>query len=123
MPPLVGQAHDDAPAVGRVARAGDGALALEVVEHGRDARRAQVEQRAQLAGRAAVRPGVEAAEQAHLALREDLAEVLAARVVEDHRAHLFARDLFKEIHRISLRFSGRGRVENGYFANTVSFYH
>ena len=68
-------------------------------------------------------PGVEAAEQAHLTLRKDLAEVLAARVVEDHRAHLFARDLFKKIHEGSLRFSGRGRVKNGYFTNTVSFYH
>ena len=73
----------------------------------------------------AVRPsaGIEAAEQAHLALRKDLAEVLAARVVEDHRTHLFARNLFKKIHEGSLRFSGRGRVENGYFTNTVSFYH
>lgn len=60
-------------------------------------------------------PGVEAAEQAHLALRKDLAEVLAARVVEDHRAHLFARDLFKKIHEGSLRFSGRGRVKKWIF--------
>ena len=45
--------------------------------------------------RAAVRPGMQAAEQTHLALRKHLTEILAARVVEDHGAHLFARDLFK----------------------------
>ena len=65
---------------------------------------------------------MQAAEQTHLALRKHLTEILAACVVEDHGAHLFARDLFKEIHKNIAPFL-RQQQMGCILTNTVPYYH